>query len=308
MKRSARAIVILAAAAALAGMQATPGFLAHSDTPKSDLVEKLQNAQAEIDWGEGYYYATGEGIVPSSQDEPNRMRAYLKAKGYARMKAIAELRMAIEATPVNHKTSGKECLARDEGVRLIVEGYVAHVETVGEKQRVEGANTIVSVTVRCPIYGQNGVGSAIVRCRGVRDASGDASVDRRGDVKAPSVPPGSKGPFTSLVVDCGGLSVQRAISPKIRKPDGREMWGTVPADADALQDRGIVAYARGIEEAKRNPRTGANPLVVKAIGRAGGRFMCDAAVSEPDAERIVQENQSSHFLDKFDVVFAVDGM
>ena len=306
MKRNGRlTIIVLAAATALAGSQALCQILAQGESPRSDLTDKLQNA--EIDWGAGYYYATGEGIVPSSEEEPNRTRAHLKARGYARMKAIVELRMAIEATPVNHKTAGKDCLAKDNGLRQTVEGYVANVEIVGEKQRVEGADTIVSVTVRAPIHGQNGVGSAIIRSRGARDAGGDANVDRRGDVRAPSVSPGSKGPFTSLIVDCGGLNVQRAISPKIRKPDGAEIWGTVPADADALQDRGIVAYARGIEDARRSPRSGANPLVVKAIGRAGGRFMCDAAVSEPDAERIVRENQASHFLDRFDVVFAVEG-
>ncbi len=304
MRPRARAIVILAVTASVAAFQGT--LHTQASTSKSDLVDKLRNAQAEIDWGEGCYYATGEGVVLSSQDEPNRNRAYLKAKSYARMKAIAELRMAIEATPVNHKTSGKECLTSDEAARVVVEGYVAQVEVAGEKQRIEGADTIVSLTVRCPMYGRNGVGSAIAGSRGARETGGQASVDRRGDSKASSVPSGSKGPFTSLVVDCGGLGVQPAITPKIRKPDGTEIWGTPAGSPDVLQDRGVVAYARGVEEAKRSPRAGGNPLVVKAIGRAGGRFMCDAAVSEPDAERIVQQNQTSRFLDRFDVVFAVD--
>jgi len=294
---------------ALAASPCIAQWTARSDTAKSNLVEKI--GSGEIDWGGGYYYASGESLVPSPEEEPNRARALLKAKGYAKMRAVADLRMAIDGTAVSHRAAGRDCITRDADLRQTIEGYVANVEIVSEQERADGSETSVVVTVRAPMFGANGVGSAIVKSRSARDLlegrSSDFSIERRGDAKASTIQPSAKGPFTSLIVDCSGFEVWPAISPRIRRADGSEVWGTMSVDPDVLQARGTVGYARTVDDARRNPRAGSNPLILKAIGRAGGRHMCDAVISDADADRTLQENISPRFLDKCNVLFVVDG-
>lgn len=115
------------------------------------------------------------------------------------------------------------------------------------------------------------------------------------------------GPYTSLIVNTLGLKVQRAMSPKICRTDGSEVWGTVNVDYDFLEDHGIVAYTRSLDDARKNERAGDNPLIIKAIGRAGGKFYCNPVVENADAKLLLDENGKSQFLDKFNVIFVVDG-
>lgn len=301
-------MIVLTVVLALASPCAAQ-FLAQESCPRSGLVEKVHGA--EIDWGGEFYFATGEGIVPSTDEEPNRTKAYLKAGGYGRMKAIANLLMAIDGTAISYKTSGKDYIARDETLQQTIQGYVSNAEVVGEKRETEGGDTIVVVTVRTPMYGAKGVGSAILKSSLQRGAKLESrhsglSVEKRGDSAAPTTPPEASGPFTSLIVDCSGLDIERAMNPRVRRPDGSEVWGALTVDYDFLQDHGIVAYARNMDEARRSSRARSNPLVTRAIGRAGGAFMCDPIISSADSDRILKENAVSHFLDKFDVVFVVD--
>jgi len=290
--------------------QAKAQYLLQNQAPKSGVVDKLQ--AAEIDWGGEYYYATGEGVMPSTSEEPNRGRAYLKAKGFGKMKAIANLLMAVEGTTISYKTTGKDYIVKDDTLRQTIEGYVANVEVVSDKQQIEGGDAMVVVTVRAPMYGPDGPGSAVLRSKikqdkPIPDPAGSVNVEKHGDGKSASVSDNAIGPFSSVIIDCSGLDVERAMSPKIRRADGSEVWGTLNVDYDFLQDHGIVAYALTADQAKNNQRAGSNPLMIKAIGRAGDRFMCDAVISDTDADRLIRENSSTHFLNKFNVIFMVGG-
>lgn len=116
----------------------------------------------------------------------------------------------------------------------------------------------------------------------------------------------ARGPYTGLIVDCRGFGVERSMSPKIRVPDGSEVWGTVSVNLDWLIENGIVVYAHTLREALRLERAGANPLIVSAVGRAGGNFNSDAVVTETDADRILRENLRGKFLDRYRVIFILD--
>ena len=112
-----------------------------------------------------------------------------------------------------------------------------------------------------------------------------------------------EGPFTSVIIDTRGYDVLRAICPKIRKSDGTEVWGTVDVSADFAIEEGIAAYAKTLESARDCRRCGDNPLIISVIGRAGGKAMCDAIISNEDAVLMLDENKKTKFLDKFNVIF-----
>lgn len=174
---------------------------------------------------------------------------------------------------------GGPSVGTDKAMRAALIQYI-HNNCV-TKSTVDAPNSMVKVTLELPV----------ARATGNPAGSGPAQV----------------GPFTSLVVDTLGLRVDRAMSPKIRRADRSEVWGTVKVDHDFVADHGVVVYARSLEDAKKNARAGANPLVVKAIDRAGGQFHCDAVINDADAKLILDENTKTKFLDGFKVVFVVDG-
>ncbi|MCE5324282.1 hypothetical protein LLG46_13345 [bacterium] len=109
-------------------------------------------------------------------------------------------------------------------------------------------------------------------------------------------------PYTSLIIDACGLNLKRCMSPKIKQTDGKEVWGTVKVDIDFIEEHGLVAYAKSMEDAKKNDRCGSNPMIVKAL-RIDGRAYSDPVIADGDAKLLIEENSKGKFLDKFDVIF-----
>lgn len=296
----------------------------------STSVQKI-NDKTAINWTDHLYTARGEGVMPSAKEEPNRARAYLKAKGYARMAAVANLLMAVEGTAVSYDASGKDYMA-NESIRQKIEGYVQHVEVVSESTKQIEGQSIVVVEVRAPMFGDNSPAEAFLG-ESINETTTASSVNagkpevvavakKPGDrvkvvtkpdkpaaikTSAPAKPLGPGRAYTSLIIDATGYALDRCMSPKIRLQDGSEVWGTVEADYDFVEDSGIVAYETSVADAKKNSRCGSNPMIVRAIGRAGGKFHSDAVISDADAKLIVAENSKGKFLDSYRVIFVKDG-
>ena len=273
------------------------------------------NPNSKIDWTNHLYVATGQGAMPSIQEEPNRARAKLKAEGYARAAAIANLLMAIKGTTISYEAIGKDYMA-DETIRHRIEGFVNNVEVVSTEELMYEGDKIIKVKVRAPMFGENAPGSVLLEEMVERDqqeaiADSPVKVILKPDAKpaqqeTSAISP-STGPYTSLIIDCTGYKLDRCMSPKIRRADGSEVWGTVKADYDFVEECGIVVYATSLEEAKKNSRSGSNPLILKATGRAGGKFYSDPVITDADASLLLAKNAQSGFLDKYNVIFVKDG-
>lgn len=308
---------------------------------KSILVESIGGG--EIDWGKQMIYATGEAPMPSKSTEANRAKAYLKAKGYARMAAVANLMLAIGDTVITYDNCGKDLMDRDESLRKRIEGYIEGLEIISDEKikGEDGAITAVRVTVGTRMYGQATPGAAIVaklaedaqanmgekpiqaplmelpeRVRNypiklsnhqtIKPDKDALASSRPSDPNAEPPAPEQVGPFTSLIIDARGYGVLRAISPKIRKLNGDEVWGTVIASPDYAIENGIVAYAQSEDTARACDRCGKTPLYVKAVGRAGGKALCDVIISDESAKRVLGENSRTSFLDEYKVIFIID--
>lgn len=275
-------------------------------------VQKL-GENARIDWTGLVYIATGEGAMPSISEEPNRARAYLKAKGYARMAAIANLLAAIEGTTISYDAVGKDYM-EEAAIRQKIEGYVRNVEvTRTTEEKVEG-DTMIVVEVRAPIFGQSAPGSVLLGQERSRPAGGEVKVTTKYDAKplqpvdigAPKPSEPGK-PYTSVIIDTAGFKLDRCMSPKIRRIDGTEVWGSVNVPMDVVLERGIAAYVTSLEDGRKNWRAGSNPLVIRAIGRAGGKFNSDPVISDADSKLLLAENAKNGFLNKLNVIIIKDG-
>jgi len=247
----------------------------------------------------GMLYAVGEGAMPTAKEQPNRAKAYLQAKAYAKMAAIASLLQSVKGTMICYRSEGRGYIA-DTQIKEEINGALEAVQVVSARKRAEGKDTIVEVTVRAP-----------------KPLPPQPPVEK----PAPKPPPdpllptwavasaasdGSPGGHTSLVIDAKGLRVDRSMSPRILRPDGSEVWGTVKADPDFITEHGIAAYARSRGDALASKRAGPNPLVIRAVGRGRSVSGSDIVVSDSDASRILSEDRRTGFLKDFRVIVIVD--
>lgn len=283
----------------------------------AESIQKIGD-NAKIDWTNLYYIVQGQGAMPSAKEEPNRARAKLKAKDYAKMDALANLLMAVQGTTISYESTGKDYMA-DTTIRQKIDGFVKNAQvTKYWDEKVEG-DTVVVVEVRAPMFGANGPGTTFVEEAAKEKTEQPTTVvetnvkvvlkpDKSTSVSTTTVvtPVQANNPFTGLIIDASGYKIDRSICPKIRRTDKSEVWGTVKTDLDRLQEKGIVAYTTSLAEAKKHQRAGDNPLIIRASGRAGGRFYCDAVITDSDAQLLMDENMKSKFLDEFNVIFVKD--
>lgn len=278
----------------------------------ADSIEKV-GENAKIDWTNHYYIVQGHGAMPSATEEPNRARAKLKAKDYAKMDALANLLMLVEGTTISFEATGKDYMS-DTTIRQKIEGFVRNAQVTNYWIEEFEGDTISVVEIRAPMFARDAPGTVFLQEKAGRQGSGDIGVrvvakpDKvtaatPATVLTPSDP---LKPFTGLIVDASGYMIDRSMSPKIRRTDGSEVWGTMNVNYDLLQDKGIVAYATSLTEARKNPRVGENPLIIRASGKAGARFYCDVVLRDGDAQLLLDENARSHFLDDLNVVFVKD--
>jgi len=276
--------------------------------PKSRVVQRVMGG--EIDWGSQAFYASGEAPMPGKDEEPNRSKAYLKARGSARTKAVANLLLAIDSAAVDCAVSARQLLESDDTLGQTVEAAARGAGIASDRRREEAGETVVEATLRLPMYGPDGPGEAILRSLAQQERSGQFPVRIKVEIaKAAAKAEGStnqRGPFSSLIVDARGLRIQKAMNPRIRRPDGSEVWGGIKDDVRLPDEPGPVSYASSTEAARRGPRAGKKPLIVRAVGRAGAAFLCDPVVTTAEADRVLLEDKAAHFLRDFRVILVVD--
>lgn len=296
---------ILLYAAAMVNSKASP------PSQMVGLVERVGD-RGKIDWQYGVIYGKGVGPIPSN--EPNRAKAYLKARRYAQMAALENLLMVIDRVRVDSTAYAEDFEVRSERIRTEVRGFVKGAELVSERMVTLNGAPAVEVTMAVRMYGEEGLGRILLpeaAAQSARASTPPPIVTR--SVTAP-VTPAPAAPqvaqpanaYTSVIIDTRGLGIRPAMSPKIRRQDGSEVWGTVNASQDFVIDHGIVAYAKTLEEAKANRRAGGNPLILRAVGYAKTPGRCDPVLSDNDVRLLLTANETSGFLNEYRVIFVID--
>ncbi len=111
--------------------------------------------------------------------------------------------------------------------------------------------------------------------------------------------PKIEGDYTSLVVDCTGLGLRPAMSPVIKNEQGEAIYGASNLDYDLVSTKGMAAYCRGLD-VSGVPRAGDKPLLVKCESLSGNGV--NPVLALTDANRVLLENEQSHFLDNMNVI------
>jgi hypothetical protein len=267
-------------------------------------TENGKNPLSVVKSGREMLYASGEGAIPSATEEPNRAKAYLQAKAYAKMQAIANLVQLAKGTIIEYTSKGENYVA-DAFIKQQINGVLDSIQVVSVSKRSVEKDIIVAVTVRAPKpLPPKLTPASITPPEAAKTAF--APTWLRADPNECSLehPDG----YTSVIIDAQGLNVCRSMSPRILRPDGSEVWGTMKSDYDFICDHGIVAYARNRADASTSIRAGTNPLVVRAIRAGNIPGKGEVVVSSTDARLIEEADSETKFLEDFRVIVIVDSV
>lgn len=120
-------------------------------------------------------------------------------------------------------------------------------------------------------------------------------------------PADARGPFTGLIVDTRGLDLRNAMSPRLLDAALRDVHNGVHASVDYIEDVGVVGYMGSIAAALKNPRVGAKPLVVRAIGVGDAHKTCPV-ISLEDARRFLEDAGSGKVTATCAVCLVIDSL
>jgi hypothetical protein len=240
------------------------------------VAEKVQHG--EVNWTEKTVLATGSGAPDLKL--PNVAAIRIAAERAAKVSAYRNVLEALTGVRISPKKLAGERLG-DTQIKTQVEGMVQGCKTVDTRYFSDYG---VDVVIQCKLDG----GLATV----LAPPSTHRPFQTVGDRK-----------FTGLVIDAVGLKVKPALAPRVQAADGSVLYEAEMVKPSFLRTEGSAVYFRTVDGAKKAPRVGDNPFVVRASSL--GDSASDVRLSAEDVERLKAENL--WFLLEGRVAIATDG-
>lgn len=270
--------------------------------PLNDYVAPTRVLAAEYQMNNSVETITAEGYGRMPVNMPAGSAKVL-ARRAAVVDAQRNLLESVKGVAVDSDTTVENFMLKSDIIHTKVNGIITGARVVSEEMQPDG---VYKVTMAVPVYG---VGS-------VSDVAINAVVGESAPVPVP-VPPVNyqptvsiSGGYTGLVINAKDSGLVRTFCPAIYDTNGRAIYGVHNVDKKYAIDYGVVGYAKG-EDGWSNvsagtSRAGNNPLVINIVSvRERTVNKCDVVISVEDADRILAENQKSHFLDKYAVMFEI---
>lgn len=290
-------------------------FRKQSGTPVSLRESGQLRYQSVINWSEGYIDMVGQGAAKQGERNPTLRR--IQAERAAVLDAQRQFVELIQGVQVTSNSTLRDLRLDEDFVQSSARGWVRGGRKVAARMLDE---EVAEVVLRVPIrvvsefardlfetpdrYGW----SETDRDRAVAPAPPRLAEPSRREPSPHLSSPVSQGPYTGVVIDCRNLTFSPSIAPKIRRPDGKEVWGTMRVDFNTAHDTGIAGYAHSVEDLRLpeyRKRIGDRYMVIRAIGVMGPAG-ADAIISHADADWLTSENRRTGFLEKLGVVFLRD--
>lgn len=269
------------------------------------LIGLSAYAQEGINWEKGYVEAKGFGAPPANARGAQKRVLARRAAIVDGYRNLAEI---INGVQVSSETTVEDFVVKSDVIKTKVDALIKGAQIVDEKSTPEGG---YEVTMRISLRGKNGLNKVLIK------EAKKEEVKKYKTEKKPLPPPlpkprklepepeeyektyAAQGDYTGLIIDARGLGLKPAMSPKILTLSGDVVYGVLKIEGDELaelvNEKGIVGYAKTLDEAKASWRAGSNPLVIKGK-TVSGRFKADVTISDADGEKIMKENEKTAFL------------
>lgn len=263
----------------------------------SQLAAQMQpvvtgdQGEGSVDWANRFIVATGIGApnpdLPQSAQRPGAIRA-------AQQVALRNALETVKGMYMTSSTTVENFMVTSDVVTSSVNGFVRGFEQQGRTRYMSDGS--VEVTMQIPLDGIGGLGETLM---GATLTESPAITRFEGEKAKKAII------FTGLIVDCKGLKVKPALSPKLRDETGREVYGSAYVSREWAVKHGIVGYAKEVADASGLDRVGDTPGVVKAI-KTHGENRTDVVISNKDAADIRSAADNLKFLSECRVVFVID--
>lgn len=250
-----------------------------------------EKGDGKVDWAERSISATG--IAAPNPDLPEAAQR----AGAIRAATLIALRNALETVKgiyLNSTTTVENFMTTSDQIRTSVSGYVMGFEQQGRTKYMSDGS--VEITVSIPLDGIGNLGEKLY---------GDAVSDKPSVTKFEGAKARKEQVFSGLVIDCSGLQVKPALSPKVIDEDGREVYGSAYVTREWAVKHGIVGYAKEVGAAAKLSRVGSSPGKIKAL-KAKGDNKTDIVISNDDAAAVRSAAKNLKFLSECRVVLVID--
>ena len=259
------------------------------------------SAAANTDWNKGTIRVVGTGISnPNIAVSANHAKAL--AKRAAVLDAYRQLAEEVNGVHVDSETTVENLMISNDLIKTNVHALIQGAKIVDVQYH--GSETC-EVTVEMRMFGETDSLAATVLPKNdniVPFATPAPSVSTPVPQPNPvenNQPKHTSGHgYTGVIIDCIDLGLTPAMSPVIKSESGVPIYGYKNLNYKFVIKHGMADYAKNLAMAER---AGSNPLIVKAIRTENHGF--NPVVSEADANLILTENLSTHFLDRTNVVF-----
>lgn len=254
-------------------------------------VKTGEDGEGSVNWEARIILARGIGApnleLPEAARRPGAIRA-------AQMVALRNALETVKGIYLNSSTTVQNFMTTNDLVTSQINGYLKGFEQKGrEKYMSDGS---VEVTMEIPLDGIGGITDHLLG-----NTVGDTPLTTKFQGKKAK----NETIFSGLIIDCHGLQVKPALSPKVLDEDGKEIYGSAYVTKEWAVKYGIVGYAKTVEGAAKLDRVGDKPGKVKAM-KASGQNSTDIVISNEDAADIRSASKNLKFLSECRVIFVVD--
>lgn len=250
-----------------------------------------------IDWNSDVITAVGIGVPPANATNVAQARAM--AVRAALVDARRNLLTELKGVAINAETTVENAVTTSDVIHEKVDGMVKGSRQVGQPKYLSDGSVEVTVAMR-----RNDLANAVLPEAGFAPTPLTPS-------PAPTAPPPSPpaapapGVYTGLIIDARGLDVTPAMAPKVLDDKSQEVYGTSFVTRDYAVKYGVSGYVKDLDSAKKNERSGANPLIVKGASVTGAN-KTDVTLSAQEAGKVRDAAQAQTFLSQCKVLFVID--
>ncbi len=262
-----------------------------TQTPQGEFFE------GQLDWTDGVLIVTGEGVAPEGVTNPVQQR--LLGFRAAKVTAYRKLLEVVGGVQVDARTTVSMSMVASDTIRATVEGLVRGATVVPGSRRQEEGLYLLDLQLRL----LDGLTQAVLS----DSIAGDDAIPAELPVADSVIVFVPTQPFSGLIIDARGTSLQPSLSPKIIDETGRVIYSAAHVDRQYALRKGVVGYVRDLPAAVINDRIGgehSNPKVVAAL-RADGLYNSDAVVTRDAGTRIKMADSEGDFLGECRVIFVV---
>ena len=252
-----------------------------------EFVGERENSRAWINWTDFVIRATARGGVNVASD---KIHAPYDAMARARQQAYRLLLQTGKSVQLTaEQTVGAYLEGEDE--------LLAQFENVSQNAAVTGIEFLstgpVEITLELPLTGAFAslvLPDAITRLEEIEAGQAQSDIDRSA--------------YTGLVVDARGIAVRPSLCFQLVDEDGREVYGPAYASREHVVADGMCQYVPGLAGVEKNPRTGENPLIIKAL-RVKPPGASSLVISDTDASRLQSSVEHLAFLKRCRVIVVI---